>query len=100
MLLHEAKKSSLRIILMNISYVICISYIIVAYVINNLPILNISENPIYKTNESRVVLHNGGLANVKEANGQRCTCNSEDIIWSGESGAQFPEFEGLFTYCF
>lgn len=100
MLLHEAKESSIRIILMNIYDVICISYISVAYVIQKLLTLNINESPMHKTNESRMTLCKGGLVNVKHANGQYCTCNWEDIVWSGDSGVQFPENEGLFTYCF
>lgn len=44
-------------------------------------------------------LSKSGLVNAKKANGQHHTFNPEDTVWSGNSGVQFPNFEGSFIYC-
>lgn len=48
-----------KAILMKISYHLHFIYFS-SLLVNNLPILNTSENPVYKTNESRVALRNDG----------------------------------------
>lgn len=75
---------------MNVSGVICISYISVVYIINNFFNLSIRKNPIHKINESGMALRKGGLVNVKEAKRQHYTNNPENTVWSGNSGVQFP----------